>query len=388
MITGARLHKTYVGDDGSRVRALNDVSFSVPEGEFYVLLGPSGSGKTTTLRAIAGLDQPDSGQIAIDGRLVFAPENAIRVPPEERPIAMVFQSYALWPHMDVHDNIAFPLRRGIRRVSKDEMARRVGRVVELLRLKTQLHRPVSTLSGGQQQRVALARALALEPAVLLMDEPLSNLDARLRAELRLELKEIARSIGITTVYVTHDQTEAMVMGDRIAVMAHGRILQEGTPWTLYQQPAALFVAEFLGEMNFISGQIEPGDGGCALVATGVGPLNLVRSPTTPTQGSVVLGFRPEDAVLTRAPGENVIRARVTARHYLGDAFLYQARSGEISFDIRRPKAEQLELGAEIFVHLPRAACIAFSRDADKSAEEQFQIGPCRSDPQYPRRSNK
>jgi ABC-type sugar transport system ATPase subunit len=370
VITGARLHKTYVGDDGSRVRALDDVSFSVQEREFYVLLGPSGSGKTTTLRAIAGLDHPDSGQITIDERLVFASANGIHIPPEERPIAMVFQSYALWPHMDVHDNIAFPLRRGIRCVSKEETARRVGRVVELLRLKTQLHRPVSTLSGGQQQRVALARALALEPAVLLMDEPLSNLDARLRAQLRAELKEITRSLGITTVYVTHDQTEAMVMGDRIAVMAHGRILQEGAPGTLYQQPTELFVAKFLGEMNFISGQIEPGDGRCARVTTSVGPLRLVRSPTTPTQGAVVLGFRPEDAVLMRAPGENVVSARITARHYLGDTFLYRACSGETFFDIRRPKAEQLEPGAEIFVHLPPTACIAFRDNADKPAEEQ------------------
>ncbi len=371
MITGARLHKTYLADDGSCVRALDDVGFAVKEREFYVLLGPSGSGKTTTLRAIAGLDLPDSGRITINGRVVFASEDEIHIPPEERPIAMVFQSYALWPHMDVHDNIAFPLRRGIRRVPQEEAARRVGRVVELLRLKSELHRPVSTLSGGQQQRVALARALALEPAVLLMDEPLSNLDARLRARLRVELKEITRSIGITTVYVTHDQTEAMVMGDRIAVMEHGRILQEGAPWTLYHQPAELFVAKFLGEMNFISGKIEPGNDQYARVATPVGPLILVRSPTTPKEGSVVLGFRPEDAMLVQAPGENVICARVTARHYLGDAFLYQACSGEISFEIRRPKAEQLELGKEIFVHLPPRACIAFRGGACKSAGGRF-----------------
>src|SRR5262249_44263283 len=174
MITGARLRRTYVADDGSRVRALDDVSFSVKEREFYVLLGPSGSGKTTTLRAIAGLDQPDSGRITINGRVVFASENGIRIPPEERPIAMVFQSYALWPHMDVYDNIAFPLRRGIRRLLQEEVARRVGRIVELLRLKAELHRPVSTLSGGQQQREALARALALQPAGLLVGEPLAD----------------------------------------------------------------------------------------------------------------------------------------------------------------------------------------------------------------------
>ena len=363
MITVARLQKTYIADDGSRIRALDDVSFSVQEREFYVLLGPSGSGKTTMLRAIAGLDQPDGGRITIDGKVVVAPEDGLRVPPEERPIAMVFQSYALWPHMDVHENIVFPLRRGIRRVASHEAARRVERVVELLRLTGQLHRPVSTLSGGQQQRVALARALALEPAVLLMDEPLSNLDARLRAQLRVELKELTRSIGITTVYVTHDQTEAMVMGERIAVMEHGRILQEGAPWTLYQQPAELFVAKFLGEMNFISGQIEPGNDERVRVTTQVGALTLVRLPTTPTAGSVMVGFRPEDAVLTSAPGENVICARITARHYLGDAFLYQASSGGTSFQIRRPKGEQLEPGAEVFVRLPPNACIAFGSEA-------------------------
>src|SRR5260370_10534720 len=229
MIAGARLRRTYVADDGSRVRALDDVSFAVREREFYVLLGPSGSGKTTTLRAIAGLDQPDSGRIAINGRVVFASENGIGIPPEERPIAMVFQSYALWPHMDVHDNIAFPLRRGIRRVPQEEAARRVGRVVELLRLKSELHRPVSTLSGGQQQRVALARALALEPAGVLVDEPRSDLEARLRARLRVELKEITRSIGITTVYVTHDQTEPLLMADRLPVMDPAPLLQEGAP---------------------------------------------------------------------------------------------------------------------------------------------------------------
>ena len=160
------------------------------------------------------------------------------------------------------------------------------------------------------------------------------------------------------------------MGDRIAVMEHGRILQEGAPWTLYHQPAELFVAKFLGEMNFIAGEIEAGNGQGARVTTQVGPLNLVRSPTTPTHGAVVLGFRPEDAVLTQAPGENVICARVTARHYLGDAFLYRACSGEISFEIRRPKGEQIDLGTEIFVHLPPRACIAFRGSAEKPAGEQ------------------
>ena len=186
MITGRELSKQFIASDGSRVRALDNVSFEVAAGEFYVLLGPSGSGKTTTLRVVAGLEDADRGSVTIADKLVFSSAQGIHVPAERRPIAMVFQSYALWPHMDVYQNIVFPLRRGLRRVGPDEMSRRVKRVTELLHLTEQLRRPVAQLSGGQQQRVALARALALEPAVLLMDEPLSNLDAKLRAQLRLE----------------------------------------------------------------------------------------------------------------------------------------------------------------------------------------------------------
>ena len=362
MITCRNLTKTYVAPDQRTVTALKNVNLSIDQGEFFVMLGPSGSGKTTTLRSIAGLEQPDQGDILINGRVVLSSANSIRVPPEERPIAMVFQSYALWPHMDVYGNVAFPLRNGIRRVAREEMTRRVEKALDLLHLQPQAHRSVATLSGGQQQRVALARALALEPAVLLMDEPLSNLDARLRAQLRIELKDLTRAIGITTVYVTHDQTEAMVMGDRIAVMNHGTILQEGSPQELYQRPTSLFVAKFLGEMNFLAGVIQSYDGQFARVATSAGPLIAVRSAEAPTQGSVVVGIRLEDASLAAGPGENVIHARVTARHYLGDTFLYEMQSGAQPLQIRLSKQARLEIDTEVYLAFPRECCIVFRGD--------------------------
>ena len=362
MITCRHLVKTYLAPDGRTVTALDDVSLTIEQGEFFVLLGPSGSGKTTTLRSIAGLELPDQGDIRINGRAVLSIAEGTWVPPEERPIAMVFQSYALWPHMDVYGNIAFPLRCGIRRLAHQDIAQQVDRALALLDLTQQAHRSVSTLSGGQQQRVALARALALEPAVLLMDEPLSNLDARLRAQLRIELKKLTGAIGITTVYVTHDQTEAMVMGDRIAVMSHGVMRQEGTPQELYQKPKSLFVARFLGEMNFLPGEIKSSNAQFAHVSTPVGTLVAARSDASPSQGPATIGIRLEDASLAIGPGENVVSARVTARHYLGDTFLYEMKSGEYPLQIRLPKTEKIELGTEVYLAFPRDCCIAFTNE--------------------------
>ena len=373
MITGTGLTKQFVASDGSRVRALDDVSFEVAAGEFYVLLGPSGSGKTTTLRVVAGLEDADRGSVTIADKLVFSPAQGILVPPEQRPIAMVFQSYALWPHMDVYQNIVFPLRSGMRRVGADEIARRVKRVTELLHLTEHLRRPVAQLSGGQQQRVALARALALEPAVLLMDEPLSNLDAKLRAQLRLEIKALTKAVGMTTLYVTHDQIEAMVMADRIAVMAEGRILQEGEPAQLYQQPRELFVAKFLGDMNFLTGVIRTGTAGHAEVATVIGPLALPRRPNAPSAGNVVVGFRPEDVEFVDATGENVYPARISARHYLGEAFLYDVQCGPFRFQLRRPNWERIEPGNDVLVRLPAASCIAFAGDEPMQDQQREAI---------------
>ena len=341
------------------VHALQNVSFAVQEREFYVLLGPSGSGKTTTLRAIAGLEEPDKGEIVIDGRLVFSPAKGLIVPPEERPIAMVFQSYALWPHLNVYDNVAFPLRHGIRRVPNTEVKRRVDNILDLLQLVPQARRAISTLSGGQQQRVALARALALEPAVLLMDEPLSNLDARLRAELRLELKKLTQSLGITTVYVTHDQVEAMMMGDRLAVMHQGRLLQEGTPWEVYQQPDHLFVARFLGEMNLLEGVVETLDGDRVVVATAVGQL------TARARGSLVAGdrgtvvVRHENVGIVQQMSQNSIRAVISGRHFLGESVLYEATVAGALVRFKRPPTDPLTLGSEVLLQFPPEHTIVF-----------------------------
>lgn len=359
MIVCRELSKHYLEPEGKTVTALDKVSLNIRDGEFYVLLGPSGSGKTTTLRAIAGLEYPDAGLIEMAGETVFSSQSHDRVPPEQRPIAMVFQSYALWPHMDVYENIAFPLRRGLRRIPSQDVRPRVERVAALLGLEAYLRRSVAQLSGGQQQRVALARALALEPKVLLMDEPLSNLDARLRGRLRIELKELASSLGITTVYVTHDQVEAMVMGDRIAVMDSGRILQEGSPPELYRTPNSVEVARFLGDMNLINATAQSRPEGKHLVAMPTGQLEAAMAHSTRHDGPVTLGFRPEDAVLLTSPVANGLRATVTARHYLGESQLYQLDAGGASIQAKAPGWEVFEPGQSLFVQIDPTRCMLF-----------------------------
>ena len=235
------LEKTFPSNRGL-VQAVQKIDLEVPENEFVVLLGPSGCGKTTTLRCVAGLERPDGGSIEIAGEIVDSAEGEEFTPPEKRNIGMVFQSYAVWPHLNVFQNVALPLTDGSRRVPKQQVRDRVMESLRLVRMEGLETRPVTDLSGGQQQRVALARAIVTEPMVLLMDEPLSNLDARLREEMRLELKKIATSIGVTTLYVTHDQAEALSLGDKICVMNEGKILQVGSPKEVYSKPPNLFVA--------------------------------------------------------------------------------------------------------------------------------------------------
>ena len=364
MVRVDRLRKMFppAGRNELPVEAVRDVSFELVEGEFYVLLGPSGSGKTTTLRCVAGLDESTDGEILIDGQLVFSRSRSIFIPPEDRPVAMVFQSYALWPHMNVFDNIAFPLRYGSRRLRRQDVKRRVVEVVELLRLTEQIYRPVTRLSGGQQQRVALARALALEPKLLLMDEPLSNLDARLRAQLRMELTRLTKRIRITTLYVTHDQAEAMVMGDRIAVMDRGVIRQEGSPRELYNRPKSMFVARFLGDMNFFEGTLEPTQAEVALVSTVGEVLKATRTDSAPARGPVWVGVRLEDLTPASGPGQNVLRASVTACHFLGDAFVYELRVGSDTLQMKRPPSARFEPGQEIWLHLPPEGTLVFAHE--------------------------
>ncbi|MPZ78167.1 MAG: ATP-binding cassette domain-containing protein, partial [Deltaproteobacteria bacterium] len=245
MISIRKLRKTFQAQQGV-VNALRDIDLEVSEGDFCVLLGPSGCGKTTTLRCVAGLERPDGGEIEISGRVVNSPASRIFVPAEKRQIGMVFQSYAIWPHMNVFQNVAFPLTQGQKRVSKSMVTERVRAALQRVQLDGLEDRPATDLSGGQQQRVAMARAMVTDSKVLLMDEPLSNLDARLREQMRVELRKITKSIGVTTLYVTHDQAEALSLGDQVCVMNHGEILQMARPNEVYARPVNLFVAQFVG----------------------------------------------------------------------------------------------------------------------------------------------
>src|SRR5689334_867354 len=259
MIRMRSLKKTFSGS-AERVQAVDYVDLQLEEKEFFVLLGLSGSGKTTLLRCVAGLEKPDAGEICLGAQIVSSAELGIFVPPEDRGLGMVFQSYAVWPHMTVFNNVAFPLASGKRKLQRARLKDRVMSALDLVQLAPLADRPVPFLSGGQQQRVALARALAVEPKVLLMDEPLSNLDARLREEVRDEIRSLAKKLGITVLYVTHDQVEAMALADRIAVMSAGRILQIGAPRELYDRPATRSVGSFLGSMNELQGTASEGGG--------------------------------------------------------------------------------------------------------------------------------
>lgn len=359
MISAISLQKQFRTDRGQIVQALDDVSFNVAAGEFFVLLGPSGSGKTTTLRSVAGIETADTGTIRIGSKAVFSSDDGVDIPPEERPVAMVFQSYALWPHMDVYNNIVFPLRKGVRRVPADVIKSRVDAVVETLQLTPYMNRPISQLSGGQQQRVALARALALEPQVLLMDEPLSNLDAKLRASLRVEIKNLTKSLGITTLYVTHDQVEAMVMGDQIAVMNKGAIAEQGTPSQLYKRPSSEFVARFLGEMNFIPGTLTR-DGAAADTPWGTVALSHVSDAIT--SPDVKLGFRPEDVLIGETPGALGVPARVVQSYYIGDAVLCDFTARNCAFSARLSNTVRVSAGDDVTISLRAADFTAFNGD--------------------------
>lgn len=327
MLRVSNLIKIYSGD----VQAVRGISFDVAEGEFYTLLGPSGCGKTTTLRCVAGLERPNRGEITIGNEKVYSGEEKIFVAGHRRDIGMVFQSYAIWPHMTVHDNVAFPLRHSKRRVPRREIHDRVMKALSLVQLDALADRPAPFLSGGQQQRVALARAMVYEPAVLLLDEPLSNLDAKLREEMRVELKQLVSRLNITTLYVTHDQAEALALSDRIAVMNLGKISQEGTPREIYLQPKDTFTANFIGKTNIFDGQIASDDGteGLVLVDASIGRL-FCRSVEGLKKGDrVEILVRPEGVhVLQGSPKDkNVVEAEVKFVTFQGDYVEFEADIG-------------------------------------------------------------
>ncbi|MBW8269043.1 ABC transporter ATP-binding protein [Caldovatus aquaticus] len=303
------------------VLAVDSVSLHVAEGEFVTLLGPSGCGKSTTLAAIAGLDRPDGGRIRIGGTVCFDDRSGTFLPPEARNCGLVFQSYALWPHMTVFDNVVFPLT--LRKVPAAERRRRVEEVLALVEMEAYADRYPHQLSGGQQQRVALARTLVYRPAILLLDEPLSNLDAKLRDRARAWLAELRTRLGLTTIYVTHDQIEALSLSDRIVVMNRGRVAQVGPPQEVYERPADPFVADFIGTTNFLPGRVVETADARALVALGDGQRVAVRTARPPAPGArVTLAYRPEQIRIAEA-GEmpagagSVVAARVASRAYVG-----------------------------------------------------------------------
>jgi iron(III) transport system ATP-binding protein len=348
--------------------AIDGVSFAVPAGEIVVLLGPSGCGKTTTLRCVAGLEHPTSGEISIAGNVVSSPERGILVPPRSRELGMVFQSYAVWPHMTVRQNVVYPLKH--RRIARGEANRKVDEALQLVGLSEYAERPVVALSGGQMQRVALARSIVYRPQLLLLDEPLSNLDAKLRLRLRDDLRVILKQTGMTALYVTHDQAEAVVLGDRIGVMRDGKLLQMGTPDQIYNRPADLFVANFTGATNELVGTLTQRNGAFGTVDFGDGRRGeaALLHPLQPGD-KVRIALRPENISIGRQEGENIFPARVVERRYQGTQTVY-----EIDVFGRRLEALELgtsarhQVGVDTSVCLPREGCWAY-RDTGPSSYE-------------------
>jgi multiple sugar transport system ATP-binding protein len=347
-----------------RVTAVDHVSFEVRDGEFLVLLGPSGCGKTTTLRLIAGLERPDAGEIYIGDRLVND------LPPKDRDVAMVFQNYALYPHMKVYDNIAFPLK--IRGLPREEIERRVREVAALLHIQELLDRYPRQLSGGQQQRVALARALVRQPQVFLLDEPLSNLDAKLRVYMRAELKRLQRELGVTTIYVTHDQAEAMTMADRIAVMNEGKIMQIAEPQELYHKPANIFVAGFVGApaMNFLDASLSI-EGGAAVLDTGLWRIPLPEDVSKllaarGVAGEVVFGIRPEHIEVSRQPLPDAYEAEVFVTEPLGSETIIDFKHGDIIMKARHPEHFEAKPGEKIYIRFKKEHIHIFDKKTGKA----------------------
>lgn len=331
--------------------AVRSLNLFVRGGEVLTLLGPSGCGKTTTLRAVAGLETPQHGRIIIDNRLVFDASCGINVPPERRGLSMIFQSYAIWPHMTVFENVAFGLRA--RRVSRGDLAEAVRRSLDLVGLASLADRPATRLSGGQQQRVALARSIAANPGVILLDEPLSNLDAQLRLEMRAELRKLQRNLGLTAIYVTHDQEEAVVLSDRVAVIRDGAIEQVGTPAEIHNRPNTRFVAEFIGVRNILPCDVVDQDD--RFVACLPGGIQLVAHGPVPDGPSCVC-FRPISVRLTTAPEPGAVPGIVATMSYLGDLMQYEVRAGELAIQARGLPRSDIAEGATVFWSVPSKAC--------------------------------
>ncbi len=368
MLSITTLHKAFITQDGAEVAAVAGISLDIEQGKFLTLLGPSGCGKTTTLRCVAGLEQPESGRIVIGEDTVFDTDRRINVPVSQRGVGMVFQSYAIWPHMTVFENVAFPLResRG-RRYSGSEIESMVARALEMVRLDGYQTRSSTQLSGGQQQRLALARALVHEPKILLLDEPLSNLDANLREQIRFELKRLQFNLGITTLYVTYDLSEALALSDQIIVMNAGHVVQRGTPDEIYHQPNSEFVAGFIGSTNFLPGKVERplGEDGFGLVTTAHGPLRCRFAREAAPGDEVMIVTRPENIVLSGgAPvdPENSFPGTVANRVFLGEVIDYLIAVGEQEFRVRARPEWDFAIGSPVHVTLLPSRCVGLPED--------------------------
>jgi iron(III) transport system ATP-binding protein len=363
-VTVSNLRKIYTTDEGL-VNAVDGVSFEVQSGECYTLLGPSGCGKSTTLRCVAGLEKADAGEITIGGETVVSKEAGISVPTHKRPIGMVFQSYAIWPHMNVFDNVAFPITQGSGKLPKNEVAERVMNALSMVRLDGLEHRPAPQLSGGQQQRLALARALVREPVVLLLDEPLSNLDAKLREEMRVELKELTQRLRITSIFVTHDQLEALTLSDRIAVMRDGVIVQEGSAEGIYATPNSRFTAEFIGTTNLFDAEVKEireaptADQSRVLVETPQGGLACSLLPGFKVGDKAIVAVRPEGVSVSTARNdadENVFEGTVNSVVYLGDSLDCRITIGERPIRTFVPSSARLKPGDTVYLALGASDC--------------------------------
>lgn len=365
MIRIEHLVKTYASNARP---AVDDVSFTVDEGLFYTLLGPSGCGKTTILRSIAGLERPDSGTIQLGQTVVH--DGRMSVPTHVRDIGMVFQNYAVWPHMDVFDNVAFPLTNGAAKgLSKADVSRRVNRALEVVGLAGLERRMSTQLSGGQQQRLSFARAIVREPDVLLLDEPLSNLDAKLRERMRRDLTLLHKRLGITTLFVTHDQIEALSMSDRIGVMRDGKIIQEGTPEEVYHHPVDEFVATFIGSTNLIRGTVRSIDGDDATLDTDIGEMRgrAIQRPSVDSLATVAI--RPEEVIISAAahptpeltaPGSNRFAGRIVVGLFSGPFVEYEIEVAGRLVTARSGSRTRLESDSTVILEFPVAASRVFA----------------------------
>jgi iron(III) transport system ATP-binding protein len=362
-----QLTKLYPATDGKTAGGVQSASFDIAEGELFTLLGPSGCGKTTTLRAIAGLETPSAGKITIAGREVFNSHTGKNIALHNRELGMVFQSYAIWPHMSVFENAAYPLRVSrTLRFSQAEITRKTNDVLERVGLGAFASRPATQLSGGQQQRLALARALAREPRLLLLDEPLSNLDAQLREQMRIELKRLQRQTGVTAVYVTHDQTEALAISDRIAVMREGRISQIGKPNDIYNRPNSEFVANFIGRSNLIRGAVAQ-DTACeelGIVNTASGDIACFFPDALASRTNVAVLVRPENIGIAKTgsmdvavSSENRLTGKVLRETYLGETVEYLLSAGTAEILVRAASSG-VAPGDEVDLFFSARHCVA------------------------------